>query len=37
VIRFSESFALGMEGTLQRIAGSKFSFPSFGSMMAFEF
>lgn len=34
VFRFSKSFALGVEGTLQKIDGSTFRFPSFGSMFA---
>lgn len=35
VFRFSKSFALGVEGTVQKIDGSAFRFPSFGSMMNF--
>lgn len=37
VFRFSESFALGFEGTVQKIEGSEFRFPSFGSMVSFDF
>jgi hypothetical protein len=36
VFRFSESFALGVEGTLQKIDGSAFRFPSFGSMVSLD-
>ena len=36
VFRFSRSFALGVEGTVQRIDGSAFEFPSFGSMISFD-
>lgn len=36
VFRFSESFALGVEGTVQQIEGSAFRFPSFGSMASFD-
>jgi hypothetical protein len=36
VFRFSESFALGIEGTVQQIEGSAFRFPSFGSMASFD-
>lgn len=36
VFRFSDSFALGVEGTLQQVHGSNFEFPSFGSMMSFD-
>lgn len=36
VFRFSDSFALGVEGTLQQVHGSNFSFPSFGSMMSID-
>lgn len=36
VFRFSESFALGLEGTVQKIQGSEFRFPSFGSMASFD-
>ena len=35
VYRFSERFAIGAEGTLQQLNGSRFRFPSFGSMMSF--
>jgi hypothetical protein len=35
VYRFSERFAIGVEGTLQQIEGSSYRFPSFGSMMSF--
>ena len=34
VFRFSKSFALGVEGTVQRLEGSAFRFLSFGSMVA---
>lgn len=34
---FSQSFALGLEGTFQKIDDSKFSFPSVGSMASFDF
>lgn len=36
VFRFSESFALGVEGTVQEIERSNFRFPSFGSMVAID-
>lgn len=36
VYRFSKSFAIGLEGTLQEIRGSSFRFTSVGSMMAFD-
>ncbi len=36
VFRFSKRFAIGVEGTLQKVDGSRFGFPSFGSMMSFE-
>lgn len=36
VYRFSERFAIGVEATLQQVAGSRHRFPSFGSMMAFD-
>jgi hypothetical protein len=36
VFRFSENFALGVEGTLQKIDGSAFRFPSFGSMVSLD-
>lgn len=36
VFRFSESFALGVEGTLQKLDGSDFRFPSFGSMVSLD-
>jgi hypothetical protein len=32
---FTERFAIGFEGTYQKIEGSEFQFPSFGSMMGF--
>lgn len=32
---FTDSFAAGLEGTFQKIEGSEFRFPSFGSMMSF--
>jgi hypothetical protein len=34
VFRFSERFAVGVEGTFQKIDGSLFAFPSFGSMLS---
>jgi hypothetical protein len=34
VFHFSDSFSIGVEGTLQQIHGSIFEFPSFGSMMS---
>ena len=37
VFRFSESFALGVEGTIQKIERSEFRFPSFGSAVAINF
>lgn len=37
VFRISKSVALGVEGTLQKIDGSRFRFPSLGSMVAFDF
>jgi hypothetical protein len=36
VFRFSESFALGVEGTFQKLEGSIFRFPSFGSMISLD-
>jgi hypothetical protein len=36
VFRFSESFALGVEGTFQKLDGSIFRFPSFGSMVSLD-
>lgn len=36
VFRFSERFALGIEGTIQKIERSEFRFPSFGSMLSFD-
>lgn len=36
VFRFSESFALGFEGTFQKLDGSDFRFPSFGSMVSLD-
>jgi hypothetical protein len=36
IFRFSESLALGVEGTLQNIAGTDFRFPSIGSMISFD-
>ena len=36
VFRFSDSLALGVEGTLQQIDGTEFRFPSIGSMISFE-
>jgi hypothetical protein len=34
--RFSERFAIGVEGAIQRLDGSHHRFPSFGSMMSFD-
>lgn len=34
VFRFSESFAIGVEGTIQKLEGSDFNFLSFGSMVS---
>jgi hypothetical protein len=36
VFRFSKRFAIGVEGTLQKLDGSNFRFPSFGSMVSFD-
>src|SRR5262249_41770484 len=36
VFRFSERFGLGVEGTVQKIDGSDFGFPSFGSALAID-
>jgi hypothetical protein len=36
VFHFSESFSIGLEGTLQEVHDSKFSFPAVGSMMAID-
>lgn len=36
VLHFSDSFSIGVEATLQQLHGSKFGFPSFGSMMSIE-
>ena len=36
VFRFSERFAIGIEGTLQKLDHSSFQFPSFGSMVAID-
>jgi hypothetical protein len=36
VYRFSKTFAIGLEGTLQDLRGSNFRFFSIGSMMAFD-
>jgi hypothetical protein len=36
VFRFSERFAIGLEGTVQKIDGSNFVFPSFGSMLSID-
>jgi hypothetical protein len=36
VFRFSERFAIGVEGTLQKLDRSAFRFPSFGSMMSID-
>ena len=35
VYRFSERFAIGLEGTLQQVDGSSYRFASFGSMVSF--
>ena len=35
VFRISESFAIGVEGTIQKLEGSAYRFPSFGSMVSF--
>jgi hypothetical protein len=37
VYHFSQRFALGVEGTIQKIDGSRFNFPSLGSMASFDF
>lgn len=37
VFRISKNLALGVEGTLQKIDGSRFRFPSLGSMVSFGF
>lgn len=37
VYRFSRSFALGLEGTYQKLDGSSFEFWSFGSSVVFGF
>lgn len=36
VFHFSDSFSIGVEATLQQLHGSKFGFPSFGSMMSID-
>jgi hypothetical protein len=36
VFHFSDSLSIGVEGTLQKIHGSNFEFPSFGSMMSID-
>jgi hypothetical protein len=36
VFRFSKSFAIGLEGTVQKLDGSNFRFPSFGSMLSLD-
>jgi len=36
VFHFSDSFAIGIEGTLQKVYGSNYSFPAIGSMMSFD-
>ena len=36
VFRFSERFAIGVEGTLQKLDHSAFQFPAFGSMVAID-
>jgi hypothetical protein len=37
VFRFSETFGIGVEGTIQKIEDSNFGFPSFGSSVAINF
>jgi hypothetical protein len=37
VFRFTESFGIGLEGTIQKIEDSEFRFPSFGSAVTFDF
>jgi len=37
LFHFSDSLTLGVEGTLQDIYGTDFRFPSFGSMLSFDF
>jgi hypothetical protein len=37
VFRVSKSLALGLEGTIQRIENTEFSFPSLGSMVVIDF
>jgi hypothetical protein len=37
VFRISESIGLGVEGTIQKIDGSDFAFPSFGSAVSINF
>jgi hypothetical protein len=34
VFRFNQRFTIGLEGTVQRLDGSDFRFPSFGSMVS---
>jgi hypothetical protein len=36
VFRFSERFAIGLEGTLQRLDHSAYRFASFGSMVSLD-
>ena len=36
VFRFSERFAIGLEGTLQKLEDSAFRFPSLGSMVSLD-
>ena len=36
VVRFSERFAIGLEGTLQKLDHSDFRFPSLGSMVSID-
>lgn len=36
IFRFTDRFALGLEGTIQKIERSDFRFPSFGSMLTFD-
>jgi hypothetical protein len=36
VFHFSESFSIGVEGTLQQVHGSNFGFPSIGSMLSID-
>lgn len=36
VFRFSERFAIGVEGTIQKLDNTELSFPSFGSMLSID-